>query len=81
MLKENIYVWVDELGEAEFDSVHRLVKEYFKLWLNYKINNFANISYRGHELKIKDDKGYTDAIEIKEDLCRQIKIIHSKDGE
>jgi hypothetical protein len=52
MLKENIYVWVDELGEAEFDSVHRLVKEYFKLWLNYKIDNFKDIIYRGYELII-----------------------------
>jgi hypothetical protein len=81
MLKENIYVWVDELGEAEFDSVHRLVKEYFRLWLKYKINNFGSISYRGYVLKIKDDKGYTDAIEIEEHLCRQIQEINNKDGE
>jgi hypothetical protein len=80
MLKENIYVWVEELGEREFESIHDLVKEYFRLWLKYKINNFGSIHYRGYELKIKDDKGYTDAIEIKEDLCRQIQEIHNKDG-
>jgi hypothetical protein len=53
MLKENIYVWVEELGEREFESIHDLVKEYFRLWLKYKINNFGSIHYRGYELKNK----------------------------
>jgi hypothetical protein len=81
MLKESIYVWVNCLGEREFDSIHELVKEYFRLYIDKRVNGFDGIEYRGHELKINDERGYTDAIEIEEDLCRQIQKINSKDGE
>jgi acetate kinase len=82
MLKESIYVWVEELGEKEFDSIHKLVKEYFRLWIDRKIGGFNEITYRGHKLLIHDDRGFTDAIKIEEDIASQItKINKELDGE
>lgn len=75
MLKEEIYVWVDGLGEREFKSVHDLVKEYFRLYIEEGINNFTEINYRGYDIVINDD-GYTDAMDIQANLISQIKEIN-----
>lgn len=80
MLKDLIRVR-GNIKQKEYNSVHELVKEYFRLYIDKKINGFDDISYRGHSLIIHDLHGYTDAVEIEEDLCRQIQEINNKDGE
>ena len=84
MLKENIKVLVikDGWGEAEYESIHNLVKEYFVMYVMDKINEFDSIEYRGHQLTIHDRHGFTDAIEVEEDLRKQIEKINKElDGE
>lgn len=75
MLKESIYVYVGILGEREFDSIHELVKEYFRMYVEWKIDGYDEITYRGHSLIIEDSDGYTDASCIEASLMVQINEI------
>jgi hypothetical protein len=70
MLKENIKVLVNKngFGEAEYDSIHNLVKEYFVMYVMDKVNEFDSIEYRGHELIIHDTHGQLVEINNIEDI-------------
>lgn len=82
MLKENIYVWVDILGEREFETIYDLVKEYFRTYKDWKIDRYNEITYRNRDLCINDADGFTDATTIWSDLIEQVNKINEKlDGE
>lgn len=82
MLKENVYVFVDILGEREFETIYDLVKEYFRMYKDWEIDKYDEITYKGHELVINDEEGFTDATTIWSDLMEQVKLINEElDGE
>jgi hypothetical protein len=80
MLKESIYVYVDILGEREFDSIHELVKEYFRMYIEWKIDKYDEIKYRGYDLVIDDKYGFTDAMDIQASLISQIQEINDNEA-
>lgn len=73
MLKDIIRI-NGKIKQKEYKTIHELVKKYFIVWLESK-SDLGTIAYRGHTLIIHDNTGFTDAMEIKEDLAFQVNKI------
>ena len=80
MLKDLIRVR-GNIKQKEYNSIHDLVKKYFIVWLEDR-TDLGTITYREHQLIIRDNGGFADAMAIKEDLRQQVVEINKiEDGE
>lgn len=79
MLKDLIRI-KGNIKKKEYTTIHDLVKQYFIMYIEDR-TELGTITYRGHQLVIHDNTGFTDAMEIKEDLAFQINKIDKFEDE
>ena len=80
MLKDIIRVR-GNIKQKEYKTIHELVKKYFIIWIESQ-SDLGTITYRNHQLIIRDNGGYADAMAIEEDLRQQIvEVNRIEDGE